>query len=136
MIQRCTRQIFRTKSRYILNFNKMSTNEENSVYIGPLQQIITEKLQNQLTPTYLSIVNESYKHNVPAEAEYHFNVTIVSELFEGKSLLERHRLVNSTLSDELKTKIHALSIKAKTPTQWDFDTTNNTTPNCLGGHGK
>ncbi|KAM6563563.1 hypothetical protein CsatB_023561 [Cannabis sativa] len=47
-----------------------------------------------------------------------FAVEIVSEQFEGKRLLERHRLVNGALAEEMK-DIHALSIKkALTPEQW------------------
>lgn len=47
-----------------------------------------------------------------------FVVDIVSEQFEGKRLLERHRLVNAALEEEMK-QIHALSIKkALTPQQW------------------
>lgn len=47
-----------------------------------------------------------------------FNAIIVSELFAGKSLLQRHRLVNTALSEELKT-IHAFSQKTFTPEQWE-----------------
>ncbi|KAB1208207.1 BolA-like protein 2 [Morella rubra] len=47
-----------------------------------------------------------------------FAIEIVSEQFEGKRLLERHRLVNAALEQEMK-QIHALSIKkALTPEQW------------------
>ena len=47
-----------------------------------------------------------------------FLIEIVSEKFEGKRLLERHRLVNAALEEEMK-EIHALSIKkALTPEQW------------------
>ncbi|TXG60553.1 hypothetical protein EZV62_015126 [Acer yangbiense] len=47
-----------------------------------------------------------------------FVVEIVSEQFEGKRLLERHRIVNAALEEEMK-EIHALSIrKAITPGQW------------------
>ena len=47
-----------------------------------------------------------------------FVVEIVSEQFEGKRLLERHRMVNAALEEEMK-QIHALSIKkAVTPDQW------------------
>ena len=43
---------------------------------------------------------------------------IVSEQFEGKRLLERHRMVNGALEEEMK-QIHALSVKkAVTPEQW------------------
>lgn len=47
-----------------------------------------------------------------------FQVEIVTEQFEGKRLLERHRMVNGALAEEMK-HIHALSItKAITPDQW------------------
>lgn len=46
-----------------------------------------------------------------------FNVIIVSSEFEGKSILQRHRLVNTALAEELKT-IHAFSQKTYTPEQW------------------
>ncbi|KAH9669310.1 protein BOLA2 [Citrus sinensis] len=47
-----------------------------------------------------------------------FEIEIVSEQFEGKRLLARHRLVNAALEEEMK-QIHALSIKkAMTPEQW------------------
>lgn len=47
-----------------------------------------------------------------------FTVEIVSEQFQGKRLLERHRMVNGALAEEMK-EIHALSItKALTPDQW------------------
>lgn len=48
-----------------------------------------------------------------------FMVSIVSDQFKGKRLLERHRMVNSALTEEMK-EIHALSItKALTPEQWN-----------------
>ncbi|KAK8497403.1 hypothetical protein V6N12_018898 [Hibiscus sabdariffa] len=47
-----------------------------------------------------------------------FAIKIVLEQFEGKRLLERHRIVNAALEEEMK-QIHALSIKkAHTPEQW------------------
>jgi len=45
------------------------------------------------------------------------SAVIVSEQFEGKALLQRHRLVNSVLEEELKI-IHAFSQKTLTPEQW------------------
>ena len=46
-----------------------------------------------------------------------FEVVVVSPQFEGKRLLERHRLVNECLSKELE-QIHAFSQKTYTPEQW------------------
>jgi len=49
----------------------------------------------------------------------HFEALIVSTEFEGKSLIDRHKLVYSVLGDAMKEKIHALSLKTFTPEQWD-----------------
>ncbi len=49
----------------------------------------------------------------------HFEALIVSTEFEGKSLIERHKLVYSVLGDAMKEKIHALSLKTFTPQQWE-----------------
>ncbi|MER2512817.1 MAG: BolA/IbaG family iron-sulfur metabolism protein, partial [Nitrosomonas ureae] len=46
-----------------------------------------------LRPQFLEVVNESYKHNVLEGSESHFKVTIVSDEFNGKMLLTRHRMV-------------------------------------------
>ena len=55
--------------------------------------------------------------------ETHFKVTIVSERFQDVSIIERHRMVNETLAKEMDESqggtVHALSIKAKTPAQWN-----------------
>jgi stress-induced morphogen len=47
--------------------------------------------------------------------EDHWEATVVSSAFVGKSLIERHRLVMAALADEMKGPIHALSLHAKTP---------------------
>jgi stress-induced morphogen len=47
--------------------------------------------------------------------EDHWKATVISAAFTGKSLIERHRLVTSTLAEELKGPIHALSLEVKTP---------------------
>ncbi len=48
----------------------------------------------------------------------HFDAVIVSKAFDGKSLLQRHKLVYQVLGDKMET-IHALSMKTLTPAQWD-----------------
>ncbi|KNC47808.1 BolA protein [Thecamonas trahens ATCC 50062] len=103
--------------------------------VAPIQAAITAKLTRVLSPVFLDVVNESYKHSVPADAETHFKVTVVSDAFDGLALIERHRKVYDVLGDELKASVHALSIKAKTPAQWEAagKSISHSTPNCLGG---
>lgn len=78
-----------------------------------------EKLMISLRPTRLDVVNESHLHaghrSSPGTGESHFRVLIVSEAFTGKSRVERHRIVNDLLSNELKNAVHALAIKACAP---------------------
>ena len=49
----------------------------------------------------------------------HWEAVIVSSAFEGKSLIERHRLVNRALAEELKGPIHALTLTVKSPSERD-----------------
>ena len=51
----------------------------------------------------------------------HWDATIISVAFEGKSLIERHRLVNRALAAELAGPIHALTLTVKTPTEAGSD---------------
>lgn len=49
----------------------------------------------------------------------HWAATVVSEQFEGKRLIARHKMVYATLGDKIATnEVHALSIKAYTPIEW------------------
>lgn len=49
--------------------------------------------------------------------EDHWQARIVSAAFEGKSLIQRHRIVNEVLAEELKGPIHALTMDLKTPAE-------------------
>ena len=84
-----------------------------------MESTIREKLLRALQPTRLDVINESHLHaghrGSPGTGESHFRVLIVSAVFAGKSRLERHRLVNETLSEELEGKVHALALKAYAP---------------------
>jgi acid stress-induced BolA-like protein IbaG/YrbA len=50
----------------------------------------------------------------------HWQVIIVSTVFEGKGLVEQHRLVNEALKAPLADqRIHALALKTYSPAQWE-----------------
>ena len=78
-----------------------------------------EKLNRAFAPTHLDVVDESRLHAGHAGhrggGETHYRVHIVSAAFKGKSRIERHRLVNGALADELAGGIHALAIDARAP---------------------
>jgi acid stress-induced BolA-like protein IbaG/YrbA len=48
----------------------------------------------------------------------HFDALIVSRAFEGKSRVQRHQIVYGALGERMREEIHALSIKAVTPAEW------------------
>jgi BolA protein len=75
-------------------------------------------LNNNLHTEKLIIENESNKHNVPPNSETHFKLILVSEDFIPLKKIERHRLINKLLAEELQKGLHALSIHAYTPEEW------------------
>jgi BolA protein len=80
---------------------------------------IADKLASTFAPQSLDVVDESHQHEGHAGArpggQTHFRVHIVSEAFRGKSRIERHRMINQTLSGELAGGVHALAIHASAP---------------------
>jgi BolA protein len=84
-----------------------------------VQHTITNKLREAFTPESLDVIDESHLHEGHSGhrpgGETHFRVNIVSPAFEGKSRIERHRMINATLATELASSVHALAIKAQAP---------------------
>lgn len=98
-----------------------------------IQQSIEAKIADTFAPHHFTVVNESSGHNVPPSSESHFKVVVVSDEFEGKRLLQRHRLINACLADELANHIHALAIHTYTQAEWQEQQSAPESPNCLGG---
>jgi BolA protein len=83
-------------------------------------EAIREKLQAQLAPLELQVIDESHKHaghEGARDGRGHFAVRIVSTAFEGVNLLARHRLVYDALGTLMQSDIHALSLKAQAPSE-------------------
>ncbi|XP_069840605.1 bolA-like protein 2 [Dendropsophus ebraccatus] len=76
-------------------------------------ETLKEKLRRELQAEHVEVEDTSPNH-----CSTSFKVIIVSPQFEGKALLQRHRLVNSVLAEELKI-IHAFEQKTLTPAQWE-----------------
>lgn len=85
--------------------------------MGIYNDRIRSKLTQAFQPSKLEIADDSMRHHGHAGAaadgagETHFNVEIVSAAFAGKSRVERQRMVHAVLADELKERVHALSLK-------------------------
>lgn len=86
-----------------------------------MEDRIVERLTTVFAPLALEVVNESHLHhghaNSPGSGQSHFRVHVVSARFTGLGRLERHRLVNEALAEELSAGIHALAVKAEPPTR-------------------
>ena len=84
-----------------------------------LEDWISATLRERLNPISLSVVDESHQHvghgGWREGGETHFRVDIVSAAFEGKSRVERHRMVNEAVSEAFQQGLHALAIKARPP---------------------
>jgi BolA protein len=83
---------------------------------------IKEKLVKEFNPKYLEVINESYKHSVPKDAETHFKLVIISNEFKNKSTVLIHKKIYGMFMDEMgekkDNKLHALSIHTKTEDDW------------------
>lgn len=101
-----------------------------------VQARIEDKLRS-LEPVHLTVENESHMHNVPADSETHFKVTLVSERFDGLMPVKRHQRIYATLADELSGPVHALALHLYTPAEWQArGNARPDSPNCRGGNGR
>lgn len=80
---------------------------------------IRTKLTDSLAPTRLVVEDDSNRHHGHAGAhpsgETHFNVTVESAAFSGKNRVARQRMVYGILAEELRERVHALSLKLTAP---------------------
>lgn len=95
----------------------------------PVAERMRRILQDALAPTHLEVVDESHKHaghahvvsragTAGAPGETHFLLKVVSSRFDGKTLLERHRMINALVAGEMGVdKVHAIAIEARTPSE-------------------
>lgn len=84
---------------------------------------IEAKIEQALTPSSLEVIDESAQHaghmlhpgGVEPRGETHFRIKVVSAAFNGKSRLERHRMIHALVEAELKGGVHALAVEARAP---------------------
>ena len=85
-----------------------------------IAELIRQKLTTELNPKLLEIIDNSAAHAGHAGARKgggHYNVTLVADAFEGKSLVQRHQLIYAALGDMMTDQIHALGINALTSSE-------------------
>jgi BolA protein len=82
--------------------------------------LIRQALEERFEPTELLIKDQSQLHaghEGAKDGKGHFDILIVSTAFEGQNRIQRHRMVYDALNQLLTTDIHALRIKAFTPSE-------------------
>lgn len=86
---------------------------------APVATEMTRRLTEALAPTRLELEDQSDHHIGHAghdpRGESHFALTIESAAFAGQSRVARQRLVYAALGDLMHDRVHALTIKARTP---------------------
>jgi len=85
-----------------------------------ITELIKQKLNESLNPQLLELIDNSAEHAGHAGTNSgggHYSVTIVTEQFDGKSMVQRHQLIYQALGDLMKNEIHALGINALTPSE-------------------
>jgi BolA protein len=78
-------------------------------------------LRDRLKPLHFELRDDSAKHAGHPGATSgggHYHVLVVSEAFEGLSLLEQHRLVNDAVRELFGERIHALGLKTIPASRW------------------
>jgi BolA family transcriptional regulator, general stress-responsive regulator len=84
-----------------------------------VRDTITRKLNDAFAPESIDVVDESSLHEGHAGhrpgGQSHFRIYIVSQAFAGKSRIDRHRMINTVLADDLAGGVHALAIHAAAP---------------------
>jgi len=83
---------------------------------------IIRLLADAFAPETLGVEDESYLHEGHAGAKDgrgHFRVLIIAEIFEGKTMIERHRMIYRVLDDMMRLDIHAIAIDAWSPDELD-----------------
>lgn len=74
----------------------------------------------KLKPDFINIINNYHKHinHEGSKKGGHYELIIVSSVFENKTKMERHRIVNDILKNLFENGIHALNIIALTKKEW------------------
>ena len=98
--------------------------------MNEIHNTIKEILIKDFNPSVLKIVNESYMHSVPKNAETHFKLVIVSDFFMNITQVKRHLIIYKSLEDIMK-QIHALSIHSFDENEYSKNPIILDSPNCV-----
>ncbi|HWC55901.1 MAG TPA: BolA family protein [Sphingomicrobium sp.] len=91
----------------------------NAQTTGPVATEMLRRLNSALSPTKVELIDDSEQHRghggYNPTGESHFTLKIESAAFEGKSRVERQRMIYGALGELMDSRVHALSIRATAP---------------------
>ena len=99
--------------------NRQDNHCNGGAIMTAIAERITRKLTEAFAPQELKVIDESHQHQGHGGwregGETHFRIRIAADAFAGCSRVDRHRLINAALADELKGRVLALAIEARAP---------------------
>ncbi len=86
-----------------------------------IEQEIKKRLDKNLNVHHFEIKDFTGRHmnHKLHEGGFHLEAVIVSDTFEGLSLIDRHKIVYNAMGDLMNHEIHALSMKTRTVKEWN-----------------
>jgi BolA protein len=86
---------------------------------GPVSDQIRAAVERELAPTHVEVIDDSAAHagHAGARSGGHFRLAVISRAFEGRTALQRHRLVYAAVAPLMDGAVHALNIDARTPAE-------------------
>ena len=97
---------------------------------------ISEMIRGTNGITHCEVLDESSGHNVPIGSETHFKLVAVGDVFNQKSRIQRHRMINAMLQDEFEKGMHACSMHLFTPEEWEASSNVPDSPDCVNARKK
>lgn len=99
---------------------------------GRLHSLMESELIAAFDPVYIDCGNFSDQHRLAPGSESHFQVTLVSEKFNGLSRVQRHKLVYQVIKRHFEAQLHAAVLNLYTPEEWAKSPRSNPPPLCGG----
>jgi acid stress-induced BolA-like protein IbaG/YrbA len=75
------------------------------------EESVKQRIESRLSDAQVQVVDTKGTGD-------HFSVVVISDKFEGKSLVKRHQMVYATVSDVLTKELHALQLKTYSSKEW------------------
>ena len=97
---------------------------------------ISEMIRGTNGITHCEVLDESSGHNVPIGSETHFKLVAVGVVFNQKSRIQRHRMINAMLQGEFESGMHACSMHLFTPEEWEASSNVPDSPDCANARKK